>query len=144
MQIAIHDSDNNVIGTRMDGMRSLVQRMASIATRLVPDGKGAHIRFINSNKTGQDLNADQIDQMLQFDPDGGTNIGTNMTKRILEPMIYDELDKSGGALERPLLVLTITDGEPSQEPRDTFKKAIESCGRRLEEKQYPQECESPL
>ncbi|CAG9949194.1 unnamed protein product, partial [Clonostachys rosea f. rosea IK726] len=139
MQIAIHDSDNNVIGTRMDGMRSLVQRMASIATRLVPDGKGAHIRFINSNKTGQDLNADQIDQMLQFDPDGGTNIGTNMTKRILEPMIYDELDKSGGALERPLLVLTITDGEPSQEPRDTFKKAIESCGRRLEEKQYPQE-----
>lgn len=71
--------------------------MASIATRLVPDGKGTHIRFINSNKTSQDLNADQIDQMLQFDPDGGTNIRTNLTKRILEPMICDELDKSGGA-----------------------------------------------
>ncbi|CAH0045249.1 unnamed protein product [Clonostachys solani] len=142
MEADIQDGSGNVIGTRMDGMRSLVQRMASIATRLVPDGKGAHVRFINSSTTGQDLNADQINQLLQFNPNGGTNIGTNLTNKILEPMIYADLDKSGGALERPFLVLTITDGEPNPEPQDTFKKAIENCGRRLEEKQYPQECES--
>ncbi|KAJ4125940.1 hypothetical protein NW765_001715 [Fusarium oxysporum] len=138
MQANILDPNGNVVSTRMEAMRSLVQRMSSIATRLVPDGSGAHLRFINSDYQGDDLTADQIDSHMQFQPMGGTNIGTNLKKKVLEPLVFKKLDKDG-KLDRPFLVLTITDGEPSPEPVDTFKKTIEECGRRLDQKDYPQE-----
>ncbi|KAL7762544.1 hypothetical protein ACKLNR_009079 [Fusarium oxysporum f. sp. zingiberi] len=138
MQANILDHNGNVVSTRMEAMRSLVQRMSSIATRLVPDGSGAHLRFINSDYQGDDLTADQIDSHMQFQPMGGTNIGTNLKKKVLEPLVFKKLDKDG-KLDRPFLVLTITDGEPSPEPVDTFKKTIEECGRRLDQKDYPQE-----
>ncbi|RBQ65262.1 hypothetical protein FVER14953_00245 [Fusarium verticillioides] len=138
MQANVLDADGKVVGTRMEAMRGLVQRMARIATRLVPDNSGAHIRFINSDDQGNDLTADQIDARIQFQPGGGTNIGTNLKKKVLEPLVFKKLDQDG-KLDRPFLVLTITDGEPSPEPVDTFKKTIEECGRRLEQKDYPQE-----
>ncbi|KLP09281.1 related to ankyrin repeat protein [Fusarium fujikuroi] len=138
MQANILDANGNVVSTRMEAMRSLVQRMARIATRLVPDNSGAHLRFINSDDQGNDLTADQIDARIQFQPGGGTNIGTNLKKKVLEPLVFKKLDQDG-RLDRPFLVLTITDGEPSPEPIDTFKKTIEECGRRLEQKDYPQE-----
>jgi hypothetical protein len=139
MQANITDANGNVVSTRMEAMRSLVQRMSSIATRLVPDGSGAHLRFINSDYQGNDLTADQIDSHMQFQPSGGTNIGTNLKNKVLDPLVFKKLDKDG-KLDRPFLVLTITDGEPSPEPVDTFKKTIEECGRRLDQNDYPQEC----
>ncbi|KAF5598150.1 ankyrin repeat [Fusarium pseudoanthophilum] len=138
MQANVLDADGKVVSTRMEAMRGLVQRMARIATRLVPDNSGAHLRFINSDDQGNDLTADQIDARIQFQPGGGTNIGTNLKKKVLEPLVFKKLDQDG-KLDRPFLVLTITDGEPSPEPVDTFKKTIEDCGRRLEQKDYPQE-----
>lgn len=139
MATEIHDKQGNVVGTRMQAMRQLVQRMSSIATRLVPDGKGAHLRFINSDYHGNNLKADQIDAQIQFEPSGGTNLGTNLDSKVLQPLVYSQLDKNG-VLERPHLILTVTDGEPT-EAVDTFKKTIEGCGRRLENHEYPQECE---
>ncbi|EEU38731.1 uncharacterized protein NECHADRAFT_45674 [Fusarium vanettenii 77-13-4] len=138
MGAEIHDNQGNVVGTRMHAMRQLVQRMSSIATRLVPDGKGAHLRFINSDYHGNDLKADQIDAQIQFEPSGGTNLGTNLEQKVLQPVVYSQLDKNG-VLERPHLILTVTDGEPNPEAIDTFKKTIEGCGRRLENHDYPQE-----
>lgn len=138
MRSKIHDSQGNVVGTRMQAMRQLVQRMSRIATRLVPDGRGAHLRFINNDYHGNDLDADQINAQLQFESSGGTNLGTNLGQKVLQPLVYDQLDKNG-LLERPHLILTITDGEPNPEAIDTFKKTIEGCGKRLESHDYPQE-----
>ncbi|UPK92113.1 hypothetical protein LCI18_003048 [Fusarium solani-melongenae] len=138
MGAEIHDNQGNVVGTRMQAMRQLVQRMSSIATRLVPDGKGAHLRFINSDYHGNNLKADQIDAQIQFEPSGGTNLGTNLDRKVLQPLVYNQLDKNG-TLERPHLILTVTDGEPNPEAIDTFKRTIEGCGRRLENHDYPQE-----
>ncbi|KAK2591378.1 hypothetical protein QQS21_010922 [Conoideocrella luteorostrata] len=138
MKTRIPDGNGNLVETRMQAMRKLVQRMSSIATRLVPEGKGAHVRFINSKYRGDDLNADQIDAQMQFEPSGGTNIGTHLEQKVLSPLIYDKLD-TNGQLERPYLVLTITDGEPNPEPMETFKKSIEQCCKRLDQHQYPEE-----
>lgn len=137
MGAEIHDKQGNAVGTRMQAMRQLVQRMSSIATRLVPDGNGAHLRFINSDYHGNDLKADQIDAQIQFEPSGGTNLGTNLDQKVLQPLVYNQLDKNG-ILERPHLILTVTDGEPNPEAIDTFKKIIEGCGRRLDNHDYLQ------
>ncbi|KAH7180444.1 hypothetical protein DER46DRAFT_693524 [Fusarium sp. MPI-SDFR-AT-0072] len=122
MQANILDANGNVVSTRMEAMRSLVQRMARIAARLVTDDSGAHLRFINSDDQGNDLTADQIDARMEFQPGGGTNIGTNLKKKVLEPLVFKKFEQ---------------DGNP--EPVDTFKKMIEECGRRLKQKDYPQE-----
>jgi hypothetical protein len=128
--------------TRMDAQRKLVKRMASIATRLVPDGHGAHLRFINEPSSNLDnLTQDQINDKMQFKPRGGTAIGTQLEQRILKPLVYDVLDK-GDTLERPYLILTITDGDPNPEPKETFKNAIVDCGKRLAEREYQQECKN--
>lgn len=126
------------VGGRMDNQKKLVQRMTSIVTRLVPDGSGAHLRFINNSKAGlDDANKDNIDKSMDFDPDGGTKIGTNLKKKILEPFIYNVIEKDD-VLKRPYLILIITDGEPT-ENQDTLKNAIVECGRRLTDRGYPQE-----
>ncbi|KAJ4325819.1 hypothetical protein N0V84_003368 [Fusarium piperis] len=134
----IYDNEGNKAGTRMHVMRQLVQRMARITTELVPEGTGCHLRFINSNYHGNNLGPGQIDAQLQFEPYGGTDLGTHLDQKVLKPIIYDQLDKNG-RLERPYLVLTITDGEPNPEPIDSFKKAVQGCGRRLENRDYPQD-----
>lgn len=133
------DDSGSMKGPRMDAQRVLVQRMASIATRLVPDNSGAYLRFINKSATGLDnLTKDQIDGEMQFEPDGTTRIGTNLKKKILQPFVYDVIQK-GGRLERPYLILIITDGMPKPEDVNTLKNAIIECGRILTDRSYPQE-----
>jgi hypothetical protein len=123
----------NSTETRMDAQRTLVKRMASIATRLVPDGHGAHLRFINKKTPNlNDLDESQINENMKFKPAGATPIGTQIKEKILKPFVYDVLD-AGNTLQRPYLILTITDGSPYNEDNDTFKNAIVECGRRLTE-----------
>ncbi|KAF4439392.1 ankyrin repeat [Fusarium acutatum] len=108
MQANIVDANGNVVSTRIEGMRSLVQRMARIATRLVPDSSGAHLRFINSDDQENDPTADQIDACMQFQPGCRANIGTDLKKKVLGPLIFKKLEQDG-KIDRPFLVLTITD-----------------------------------
>ncbi|KAI0102605.1 hypothetical protein GGR51DRAFT_527057 [Nemania sp. FL0031] len=135
MEAKLKDSNEN----RMDAQRTLVKRMASIATRLVPDGHGAHLRFINKKTpTLNDLKESQIDEKMKFSPSGGTQIGTQLEQQILKPYIYDVLD-SGNTLDRPYLILTITDGSPNNEDPKAFRNAVVKCGQRLTDRQYEQE-----
>ncbi|KAL7619745.1 hypothetical protein AAE478_010287 [Parahypoxylon ruwenzoriense] len=127
--------------SRMDAQRGLVKRMACIATRLVPDDSGAHLRFINRNESElDDLNGEQLESKMLFAPKRThlTNIGTELEAKILQPMIYDVLDR-GDTLKRPFLILTITDGQPNPELPGTLKDAIIKCGQRLTARGYPQE-----
>ena len=123
----------------MEAQRGLVHRMTSIVTRLVPDGSGVHLRFINKlNDDGlNNLNKESIEEYMNFIPKGSTMIGTNLEKKILEPFIYNVIDQDK-LLQRPYLILIITDGEPSRDDRDKLKSAIAGCGRRLTKRGYPQ------
>lgn len=110
--------------------------MASIATRAVPDNKGVHLRFINRLVLNSDnLNAEEIESSMEFEPQGGTRIGTNLEKKILKPFIYDVLDR-GDKLERPYLILMITDGSPQGEDEDRLRNAMVECSRKLVKKGY--------
>ncbi|KAF5866561.1 hypothetical protein ETB97_011446 [Aspergillus alliaceus] len=121
---------------RINAQRELVERTMSIATRLVPDDKVVHLRFINRSGDGlTDLRAEDIRSKLNFVPSSGTEIGTSLKEKALKPFIYDVL-RSGLNLERPYLILTITDGCPTTEKEDTFETAITECNRKLVAKKY--------
>lgn len=131
-----------VVQNRMASQRNLVKRMASIATRAVPDNKGVHLRFINRKVINSDnLNAEEIESSMAFEPEGGTRIGENLEKKILKPFIHDVLDR-GDKLERPYLILTITDGSPQGEEEDRLRNAIVECSRKLVKNGYKRDGKS--
>ncbi|KAL4875663.1 hypothetical protein BJY04DRAFT_154082 [Aspergillus karnatakaensis] len=123
------DNDN-----RMKNARELVTKITEVATELSPETYGAHLRFINKDdSTANNLNAKQVDQRLQFTPAGSTELGTNLEKKVLQPLVYDVINQ--GVLHRPLVILTITDGIPT-DGQDTFAQVLKRCIKTLEGKGY--------
>jgi hypothetical protein len=134
------DDSGSMKGDRYKKQVDLVTRIARIATKIVPDGLGVELRFINANSSPHlelsNLSSAEIDgAMALVKPAGGTEIGTNLRSKILEPLVYDALE-NGQPLKRPLLVCTITDGCPSGEPVTTLKNMIKECGEKLVEANY--------
>jgi hypothetical protein len=132
--------------TRMNVQATLVERIASICTRLVPDDLGVHLRFINTklSTTADNLRMDGIrTQMAQVQADGSTELGTNLRKQILEPFVYNP---PGGKMTRPLFVSIITDGIPegprgiTPERTDTLKQEIIECNKYLRRKGLSERC----
>lgn len=130
---------------RMVRARALVTLMTEVATTLVGDNKGVHLRFINKDdSTANSLRAQGVEQRMNFAPEGWTEIGTNLKKKILQPMVYDVINTD--VLQRPVLVLTITDGVPSKENSNEFRKAIVESKKELKAKNYQKQgmCLIPL
>ena len=126
-------------GNRMQSQKELVKRMGSILTRACPGKSGVHLRFINKSDGADNIvDKNELDRQMSFTPQGSTRIGSNLRDKILKPFIYNVLN-GGDHLNRPYLVITITDGEPSEEPTDEFRNAISDCMRELPRKNYKPE-----
>ncbi|KAJ5223947.1 hypothetical protein N7468_008489 [Penicillium chermesinum] len=74
---------------------------------------------------GNDLHPDDLPPRMNFTPSGSTKLGTNLKGKILDEFLYKKLD-AGEDLEKPLLILTVTDGAPNEEDKDEFRKQIEA------------------
>lgn len=126
-------------GERYEHQKNMVKRISRVTTMLVPDNLGVDLRFINNNQRFTDLREDEInDAVSKVSPDGGTKIGLSLENQILNPLVYEPL--SSGGLKRPLLISIITDGEPTDNPRDRFQKAILRCKQKLVREGYPHFC----
>ncbi|KAF3195323.1 hypothetical protein TWF225_003724 [Orbilia oligospora] len=131
-------------GTRRDDLKDLVKIIASVTSKIAPDGEGVEIRFINHptapHYSKPSLNAiDSI--MAEATWDGWKPIGTNLKEKILEPLIYSKLRLNSNALTRPVLICIITAGCPEggfmlEETRDTLRDNIVECGRVLVQHGY--------
>jgi hypothetical protein len=120
---------------RAQSQKELVKRIASITTRLVPDREGIELRFINHETTFSKPNMNQIEIIMSdVRLDGWTEIGTNLRRKILEPLVREPLNSR--RLSRPLLISIITDGHPTKESEDSLKNAILECGRLLQTNGY--------
>ncbi|KAL3472854.1 hypothetical protein BJX99DRAFT_261920 [Aspergillus californicus] len=122
--------------------KELVTRMTKIATRAVPGNQGVYLRLINTHVPyGDNIDGDAVSRILtnmQPNPYHSTPIGTNLKSKILEPLIYSVIN-SGRKLERPYLILVLTDGCPWGEHRNdehTFRNAIVECSRFLDRNGY--------
>ncbi|KAI8945826.1 hypothetical protein F4801DRAFT_107389 [Xylaria longipes] len=126
---------------RWEAQSRLVGKIAQITTRILPDGEGVALRFINqdvdpsSNLTVEDIK--KIMEGTSWAPNGATQIGTYLKSKILEPLVYSKLKLN--QLERPLLISVITDGMPSEENNSAFVDAIKECGNRLKIAGLPRE-----
>jgi hypothetical protein len=126
------DSTSMSWDNRMDSQRELVRRITEICTLIVPPDKGVDLCFINADKPSlTNLRKDQVKQILETaEADGSTQIGTNLKKKILQPYVYDKIDKKQ-KFERPMLISIITDGSPSDESEETLKEVVIECGNKL-------------
>lgn len=121
----------------------LVQKIAQITTRILPEGDGVALRLINQNvDNSEKLNLQEIGTIMDnmsWQRNGNTAIGTYLRSKILEPLVYSKLQPP--TLTRPLLISVITDGMPSQEKDEAFVEAIKECGDKLKQAGYPRESE---
>ncbi|KAK2882523.1 hypothetical protein FQN49_000249 [Arthroderma sp. PD_2] len=131
----IDDSSSMRSDNRAEHQIDIVERIANIATRIIPDDEGVKVRFINRNTdiTIYKRNLDELRVIMEAEqPNGPTEIGTNLKRKVLDTLVYQPL--AAKSLKRPVLVSIITDGRPEgwQERTDTLKKAILECGKALE------------
>ncbi|KAJ7031716.1 hypothetical protein C8F04DRAFT_1397042 [Mycena alexandri] len=136
------DSSSMKRDGRWDAQVQLVKKIAQITTRILPEGDGVALRFINQNvDNSEKLSLQEIGSIMEnmsWQPNGGTAIGTHLRSKILEPLVYSKLRPQ--TLARPLLISVITDGMPSQEKNKVFVEAIKECGDKLKQAGYS--CES--
>jgi len=136
------DDSTSMQGNRYEHQIELVTRIARIATMIAPDDMDdVDLRFIN-NDFELTLSAGEIVQVMRgIKASRGTNLGTNLRKKILQPRIYDIIDQPNTStnpspFRRPLLVCIITDGHPVPEAQNVLRDEIVMCKRKLEAKGY--------
>lgn len=112
-------------GERIDDLKLIMSKVAEVGTLF--DDDGIEVRFINSDRQGNNIksgaDAERLLQNLEYRYD--TKLGTQMEQKILIPMAYKR------QLQKPLLIITITDGEPSENPKNKVVQVIQECRRRL-------------
>lgn len=129
--------------SRWEAQAKLVQRIAQIGTRILPKGEGVALEFINHTlNNGFRMSAEETKNYISgITPakGAGTNIGTNLRAKILEPLVYQKIERSSPKemLERPLLVSVITDGQPAPEAENVLVDTIIECRQKLEMAGYP-------
>ncbi|KAJ6186443.1 hypothetical protein N7519_007744 [Penicillium mononematosum] len=122
--------------TRMQAQSDLVNKIAEIATRALPeDMRRVHLQFINRTQQLDDIKASELPGKMNFTPYGATQLGTSLKNRILSPLVYNVLNEEKPLL-RPYLILTITDGSPNQEDHHTFRTAIQEAKNHVTNKGY--------
>jgi hypothetical protein len=125
-------------GRRYADQKELVTRIARVATKIVPDDDaGVYLQFINASGPSSKLDAAGIEKGLNaVQPRGGTKIGTNLRSKILEPLVYKTISTASPSFKRPLLICTITDGDPTQEAVEALQNAIVECKKTLVDAGY--------
>ncbi|KAF8419520.1 hypothetical protein EV426DRAFT_576873 [Tirmania nivea] len=126
-------------GRRKTAVKGVLAFIADIYGAVSEKQRGIRaIRFLNGN---DDLEADNIQTREQIDEvidnhefEGLTRIGTGLMQKILKPFVFDDAkwNKSSKEarnlkqLERPLLIMVITDGAVEGEPPSRLRQAIQS------------------
>ncbi|KAI0394330.1 hypothetical protein F5Y17DRAFT_427993 [Xylariaceae sp. FL0594] len=109
-------------GLRIKAMRTFMKGIAKISCLFDPDGVA--IRFLNHSEkfdsVTQEATIDRIVSRVSFS--GGTQIGTQLKKKIIDPLVVKPAQ--AGRLKKPVLVIIVTDGEPTGEDPGALKSTI--------------------
>uniref|UniRef100_A0A0K3CPW9 VWFA domain-containing protein n=1 Tax=Rhodotorula toruloides TaxID=5286 RepID=A0A0K3CPW9_RHOTO len=121
-------------GSRIDDAKLIVSRVATASTLF--DTDGISVFFLNSPVVGQAVTNEQQAQALvssvQFS--GLTPLGTALNQKILQPLVIQPAYSN--ALRKPVLIILITDGEPSSEPRTALSHSILGAKQALSQTRY--------
>ncbi|KAJ5983608.1 hypothetical protein N7481_005707 [Penicillium waksmanii] len=118
-------------GLRKDQLRQILGLVATAASTF--DQDGISVRFMNSTESGDGIrNADDVNNLVSRVRFAGlTPLGTNLRSKVIDPMIVGPA--RANRLDKPVLVITITDGQPAGEPHgavgDAIRYAVEETSR---------------
>lgn len=121
-------------GERIDDMKAVLGRTADAATLF--DTDGIVVRFMNGNIEGNGIHSEAeaaaLIQNVKFS--GTTPLGTALDRKVLQPMVISQARSN--TMQKPVLVICITDGEPTGEPKDTVRQVVLSAKNILQNTQY--------
>ncbi|KAF3314865.1 hypothetical protein TWF173_004392 [Orbilia oligospora] len=121
-------------GERIKDLKLILERVAFAATLF--DHDGISLRFMNNdlarNNITQPQEIEQIISQVQFK--GLTPMGTSLKSKVLDPLVLAPARSNG--LQKPILVITITDGQPAGEPESAVQDAVKSTSDELARTQY--------
>jgi len=120
------DDSYSMQGENWDSdLNTIIKKTAGVATMF--DEDGISVRFMNGKNDKDHIRSAQ-DVMALFQsakPCGLTPIGTSLKLKVLEPYMGAIRAQSHNRTSiKPMLVMTITDGEPQGEPRETLFNVI--------------------
>jgi hypothetical protein len=121
-------------GERIDDLKLILNRVA-FATSLFDDD-GIQVRFMNSPDQGNNIrNEQQVTQMIANTKFSGlTPMGREMQNKILAPLVLGPA--RSGQLRKPVLVITITDGQPTGESPTDVAKIMKNASMELERSRF--------
>ncbi|GAA5903059.1 uncharacterized protein JCM6883_002678 [Sporobolomyces salmoneus] len=121
-------------GSRIDDLKLIVSRVAFAASLF--DDDGIEVRFMNSRIEGNGLKTEQQASNLvsQVRFSGLTPLGTNLNNKVLEPLVLGPA--RARRLQKPVLIIAITDGIPGGEARDTLTNVIVNANNVLRQTHY--------
>ena len=121
-------------GERIEDLKLVLTRAAFIAA--IMDDDGLSVRFMNSNLEGNNLKTDvdiqQLVGRVQFR--GLTPLGTSLKSKVLDPLVHAPAQQN--RLRKPVLVITITDGQPAGEKESTIFSVIKETKQFLSKSPY--------
>lgn len=124
---------------RMNRQAFMVERMANLITQAAPEeGTLVHLRFINQNDKFDNLKPSELSSKMKFTPAGSTKLGTNLKDKVLNDFLYEPVNK-GNVLSRPLLILTVTDGCPNEEPTNSYENEVRASLKFVKDNGYGEE-----
>ena len=130
-------------GSRIDDLKLILSRVVSVAT--IFDEDGISVRFMNDQKQPKPMfqpgeldgikseqHVEQLFTKISFS--GVTPLGTQLNEKVLQPLILQKARTN--TLSKPVLVITITDGEPAGETEGTLQSVIRAASTELSRTQY--------
>jgi hypothetical protein len=113
-------------GERIKDLGLILQRVAFAGTLF--DDDGIELRFMNEDLPIQELsgirNEQQIEQLLSRKRYKGlTPFGTELRKKVVDPILISRLNS--GQMQKPLLIICITDGQPAGENQNTLTETVQ-------------------
>jgi hypothetical protein len=118
-------------GLRKDQLRQILGIVATAASTF--DQDGISVRFMNSAEQGDGIrDAEDVNRLVsRVRFSGLTPLGTSLKSKVVDPMVVGPA--RANRLEKPVLVITITDGQPAGEPHgavgDVIRHAVEETSR---------------
>lgn len=113
---------------RIDDLKVMLTRTVSVATLF--DDDGISVRFMNDVGQIQPRELDGIttehqveDLIKRTDFSGATPMGENLREKVLRPLVEKA---QRGQLQKPILVITITDGRPTDAPQNDIRAVIKA------------------
>ncbi|KAL9105768.1 MAG: hypothetical protein Q9227_009116 [Pyrenula ochraceoflavens] len=121
-------------GERISDLKLILTRVAFAAALF--DSDGIQVRFMNNAEEGQGIsNEQQVNSMIQrIAFKGLTPMGTSLQNKVIDPLVIRPA--RAGQLRKPVLVITITDGQPAGEPPQTVFQTIRAASEELSRSRF--------